>query len=360
MSGLARRSGQRAARRTGQEAPRLGKRLARVVVVFVVTGIVGLVAGYGVGPEHFWLPALAQYVPYPAFLLASLIAVGFSLALGWAFRLAALVGLALVVTIVMGVEFKRSETGSGQVRLMTYNIKDYVATHQASGLAEIAREIDRHDPDIIVLQDARQLADDDSAKEVLKVLGDRSKFSFGQYVVASRFPLRNCARGDISFRLEAHTYVTCLVAAHGVEFELVTAHFITPRSALTAVRNNPLGAIGEWKESIADRMTQAEKLAWDLRSPQRPLIVAGDFNAPNTSLVVRTLFEIGLRDAFAVAGLGYGYTWGHSLRFGFSFLRIDHILVGPEFAVADCFVGGALGSEHRPVIADLYLTRGGS
>lgn len=77
------------------------------------------------------------------------------------------------------------------------------------------------------------------------------------------------------------------------------------------------------------RMTQAEKLARDLRSDQRPLIVAGDFNAPAKSLVVRRLFDMGLRNAFAVAGLGCGYTWGHSLRLPFSFLRIDH-MVGPE------------------------------
>ena len=50
------------------------QRLARAVVTFVVTGIIGLVAGYSVGPEHFWLLALAQYVPYPAFLLTSLVA----------------------------------------------------------------------------------------------------------------------------------------------------------------------------------------------------------------------------------------------------------------------------------------------
>ena len=335
------------------------QRLARAVVTLVVTGIIGLVAGYSVGPEHFWLLALAQYVPYPAFLLTSLVAVGFSLALGWAFRLAAFLSLALVMTSVMGVEFKRSETGSGPVRLMTYNIKDYKAKDRAGGLEEIGREIDRHDPDIVVLQDARSLADDDSPKEVLKVLGFyRWKFSFGQYVVASRFPLHDCARGDIPFRLHAHTYVTCLVAAHGTEFELVTAHFITPRSALASVREDHLGGKEEWKENIADRMAQAEKLAWDLRSHRRPLIVAGDFNAPDTSLVVRALFEIGLRDAFAAAGLGYGYTWGHSLRLRLSFLRIDHILVGPEFGVADCYVGGTLGSEHRPVIADLYVTRG--
>jgi endonuclease/exonuclease/phosphatase (EEP) superfamily protein YafD len=150
--------------------------------------------------------------------------------------------------------------------------------------------------------------------------------------------------------------VVCVVDANGFEFELITVHFITPRSGLAALRANPLGAISEWKENISDRMTQAQELANDLRARRLPVIVAGDLNAPESSLVVRQLLETGLRDAFSSAGFGYGHTWGHSLRLRFSFLRIDHILVGPEFGVTDCFVGSALGSEHRPVIADLYLT----
>ena len=333
------------------------QRLARAVNVLVVTGIMVLTVGYWVGPEYFWLFALAQYLPYPAFVLPSLAALGLSLALGWRFRLASLLGFALVMTSITGLEFHRGEPGRGRVRVMTYNIKDYITTRRAGGLAEVAREIDRHDPDIVVLQDARRVADEDDPEIVLSILGNRRRFSFGQYVVASRFPLRDCRRRDIPYRQEPHTYVTCIVAADGVEFELVTAHFITPRDGLAAIRAEPLGAIGEWKENIADRMTQAEELARDLRSDRLPIVVAGDLNAPETSLVVRTLLDTGLRDAFSVAGVGYGHTWGHSLRLRFSFLRIDHILVGPEFGVANCFVGSALGSQHRPVIADLYLTR---
>ncbi len=335
--------------------------LARVVVGLVVTGLLVLGVGYWMGPEHFWPFALAQYMPYPAFLLPSLAALGLSLVLGWAWRLAAVLALVLAVTSVTGFEFNRTKSGARQLRVMTYNIKDYVTTRRASGLADIAQEIGRHDPDILFLQDARQLAEKDDpdydSEAVRSILGKRQEYSFGQYLVASRFPLRDCGRRDMPFREEAHTYVSCVVTVNGIDVDLVTAHFITPRSGLSATRADPLGGIGEWKENVSDRMTQAEELASDLRSLRRPVILAGDLNAPDTSLVVRTLLDTGLRDAFSVAGFGYGHTWGHSLRFRSSFLRIDHILVGPEFGVADCFVGGAMASQHRPVIADLYLTR---
>jgi vancomycin resistance protein VanJ len=104
-------------------------------------------------------------------------------------------------------------------------------------------------------------------------------------------------------------------------------------------------------------MHQARSLAFALAGNPRPLILAGDLNAPESSPVLGTLKAIGLRDAFSAAGIGYGYTHGHSLRPGFSFLRIDHVLVSAGIGVADCFVGGSEASEHRPVIADLLLSR---
>jgi endonuclease/exonuclease/phosphatase (EEP) superfamily protein YafD len=89
----------------------------------------------------------------------------------------------------------------------------------------------------------------------------------------------------------------------------------------------------------------------------RPVIVAGDLNAETDSPVVRRLLATGLRDAFSSAGRGYGYTHGHSLRLRISFLRIDHILVGPTIGVRECFPGGMDASDHRPVIATLLLSR---
>jgi endonuclease/exonuclease/phosphatase family metal-dependent hydrolase len=72
---------------------------------------------------------------------------------------------------------------------------------------------------------------------------------------------------------------------------------------------------------------------------------------------MRALLRTGLRDAFSVAGLGYGYTYGHLLPPHASFLRIDHILVSPQIAVLDCAVGRRGISPHRSVIADLALQR---
>jgi endonuclease/exonuclease/phosphatase family metal-dependent hydrolase len=161
----------------------------------------------------------------------------------------------------------------------------------------------------------------------------------------------------LSLRELSRGYLQCVVDARGVEIDVVTAHFISPRHALSSAREGQSAAIDEWRVNLEERVSQAETLAGDVRARRRPLILAGDLNAPQSSIVMRALLATGLRDAFSTAGKGYGYTWGHSLLAGLSFLRIDHILVSPEIGVVECFVGGAQASPHRPVIADLYLKR---
>ena len=69
-----------------------------------------------------------------------------------------------------------------------------------------------------------------------------------------------------------------------------------------------------------------------------------------------------LHDAFSRAGVGFGYTHGHSLRLGFSFLRIDHILASSYLAERLGFVfidrnarKGTKPSDHAPVLADFDI-----
>jgi vancomycin resistance protein VanJ len=332
---------------------------ARCVVALVVAGAVLCTVGYTLGAENFWLLGQVQYLPYPVYLVPTLVAVAISFTLGRAWRVASILGLALVATTVMGFEFHTGDAGTERIRMMTYNVKGYLALDRPAGFALIAREIALHDADILVLQDAWDLAEMEkkSPGASRAIFGRQHVFSYGEYVVASRYPLRECKPRQISLRERAHSYVHCIVEARGVEVDVVTAHFMSPRPALNAARETHFRADDEWRQNFATRMTQAEALAEYVRARRRPAILAGDLNAPESSIVMRTLLATGLRDAFSTAGKGYGHTWGHSLRPGISFLRIDHILVSPEIGVVECFVGGDHASPHRPVIADLYLNR---
>jgi predicted extracellular nuclease len=179
----------------------------------------------------------------------------------------------------------------------------------------------------------------------------------GQYVIASRWPLRDCAGERAEAGGDSLTFARCTVDRGTTRFTLVDAHLESPRDGLVATRREGLDGIDLWETNHAGRLAQSRALAAALRDGPRPLVLAGDLNAPDASAVVQALLAIGLHDAFASAGRGWGYTYGHALRPAFSFLRIDHLLASSDVEVVRAFVGGKEASEHRPVIADLRLRR---
>ena len=341
----------------------LFRALARFAVVVAVVGACVLAGAFKFGGEQAWWAELVRFAPYPVYLLPALVALGLSMWLGWRWRVVAVIAVVLVLTVNMGLELHKGDAGSGRFRLMTYNAKAYLAAQQRGGVESIAWEVALHDPDILVMQDAERLLQPpiSTLEPVRAMFRGRQVFESGQYIVASRMPLRGCTDGDISFVGEQHHYVRCVVTVHGIEIDLATAHLLSPREGLNATRHERLGGIDEWKENFSNRLSQARALAGDLGrlmgATGRPTILAGDLNAREDSPVVGMLRATGLRDAFSSAGTGYGYTHGHSLRPHISFNRIDHILVSPTLGVSDCFVGSDKPSEHRAVIADLLVKR---
>ena len=333
--------------------------MLKCFVGVVVVATVLLSTAYAVRDLGTWWLELARYLPYPIYLLATVMSLLASLWLGRPWRIAALLALGLVATVVMGLVWGSPDKGSHRLRVMTYNVKSYLADDRPESYGRIAWEVLQNDPDILVLQDARHLIDSKGAmpQPMLRMFSDRTIYSYGQYIVASRHTLRDCGPGEISFRGLAHTYARCVVVAHGVELELITAHFLSPREGLNATRHGGVAGLDDWQQNFEDRMTQARALAAAVAASRRPVIVAGDLNAAEGSPVIRALLDAGLRDTFSSAGKGYGYTHGHALRLGVSFLRIDHILVSPTIGVIGSIVGSKEGSEHRPVIADLWLER---
>jgi endonuclease/exonuclease/phosphatase (EEP) superfamily protein YafD len=274
-------------------------------------------------------------------------------------RALALLDLLLVATLIMGLEVHAPDTGSQPLRLMTYNAKTSLALRRPGGMHGLMHEIRQHNPDLLVLQDAGEVADLSwpEAFEWGWVMGRREVHVFGQYVVASRRPLRDCQRRTLAPAEAGGSYVHCVLTDHGTEVDLYTVHLLSPRDGLNAARWRWLEGVPAWKYNVATRLAQAEALARVVAESRRPVIVAGDLNAPQSSMVIQALQGTGLRDAFASSGRGYGYTYGHDLRPGVSFLRIDHVLVSPTIGVARCVAGDRQGSEHRPVIADLLLQR---
>jgi endonuclease/exonuclease/phosphatase (EEP) superfamily protein YafD len=335
--------------------PRLHRFLAALVIAGLVLVLV-LAFGFRFGTDEMWWFEIARYVPFPAYLVPALLLVACAWPLGWRWRALALVTPVLVATELMGLAVGSPDAGGARLRFMTYNIKAYLARKTPDGYARIAWEIARHDPDVIVMQDAGSIESAEQLPAPMKAaLKGRQVYVQGQYIVASRYPLSHCAPGNMSFSGQEDDFVHCTLGVAGKDIDLFTAHFVSPRDGLNAARGRAVGGMQEWETNFNDRMAQSIQLSAAVAKATHPVIVAGDLNADEHSPVVRRLLANGLRDAFSSAAVGYGYTIGHDLRPGFSFLRIDHVLVSPDIGVRDAAPGGREGSEHRPVVADLLV-----
>lgn len=129
-------------------------------------------------------------------------------------------------------------------------------------------------------------------------------------------------------------------------------HLETPREGLAAVvdrRVRALAGVPEFEQVTALRDAESQIMSnWVAPSDEGAVLLAGDFNMPVESAIFRRLWSRYI-DAFVAAGLGFGHT-KHTRWFG---VRIDHILCGPGWRSRRCWVGADVGSDHRPLIADI-------
>lgn len=352
---------------------RLTKGLAYLAVLVALAVHLGFVALQNLGGLPVWLGELTRFLPFYWLLGLLCAALALSLFLRPLWRVLAVCNLALFAFGTLDFHWNATKTQSAAgtpVRVLTYNMKALNVWMTRAGFDGIEREIQNYAPDIVAFQDAQWwLTRDDEWTNTPTVIsrpiaGLPHVVAFGQFVVASRFALTDCAVGNLSGigsapslfqQCSANQYLQCKVRIGSNDVQLVAVHLVSPRGALMAARHNFPRGLQDWQIHVAERLAQASTLRADLSALPRPQIVMGDFNTAQQSPVFATLEQAGLRDAFAEAGQGWGYTHGHGLSRGLDLYRIDHILVSPEVAVQNAAVGSVEESEHNPVMADLVL-----
>ena len=313
------------------------------------------------GPERWWWSGLNLYLPQWLWGVPGLLILIASLRIAWRWAWAPLLCLVWVAGPLMGLCWgteppTSAVAGKSGLRLMSYNVK-----FGKRDLSAIMEEITRQKPDLLLLQDSNGLMNGEE-RRVLPLrhfLEDRDKENRSlravrQFVFASKIPYDR-PHTPALVNSDAHTYYKTKVMVGSTVVTVYDVHLLTPRNGLTAVKTEAEEGISTFEDNVAVRLHEVRVLAELIRQEEGPVIVAGDFNAPDASMVVQIMKEAGLHDAFIEAGKGYGYTYGHDLRFRHSYMRIDHIFLSKHWRAVHCWTGTAEGSDHRPVIADLIL-----
>ena len=96
------------------------------------------------------------------------------------------------------------------------------------------------------------------------------------------------------------------------------------------------------------RTLDSRRTAQWVRDAKTPYVVAGDFNLPEGSSILRHDWGA-LENAFSERGWGFGYT----MFAGKFAVRIDHVFVSPGLMTERIVLERGFPSEHQPVIADI-------
>ena len=94
-----------------------------------------------------------------------------------------------------------------------------------------------------------------------------------------------------------------------------------------------------------------------LKTETGPLLVVGDFNATEHSLVYKRLKAAGLRSAHDDRGRGYATTWPNG-AYWLPPIRIDQAFLSPEVECLGIAEGRGRGSDHKPLIIDVQVRKG--
>jgi vancomycin resistance protein VanJ len=229
-----------------------------------------------------------------------------------------------------------------RVRVITCNADSSLLDRQA-----FQRLVEEVQPEIIAMQDAGKMDSYDAifADPKWKVVrGKRGAFLATTWEVVDRedLPSKSEYQGG---GVTAYT-----LQKDGTKIRVVNVHMPSPRNGLeSALRRQP-----DFQEQVQQTSHRREVASIDFKAlavkGSEPLIVAGDFNTPTESVLYRRHWG-DLHDAYAKGGWGVG----HTLFSRWHGIRIDHILYDSRWKCGSSWVAPHMGSDHRPVIAELEL-----
>jgi endonuclease/exonuclease/phosphatase (EEP) superfamily protein YafD len=321
------------------------RRVAIVAVwALVALGVVWTaIRGFGLERGYPLVPLIA-YTPLVAIAALVLVATALALRVWAAAGAAALVAVALgalVLPRAFGDDRPDVPQGIG-LTVLASNLK--YGEGDPGVVVELVRE---HDVDVLCVQELtpraalglRRAGIDSLLPERLLIPEPGTEGS-GIY---ARHPLKELGTGRLGAPGFAMASATVTVPVAGT-VELTSVHPVPPTNA---------SAVSEWAAGLS---------ALPRATPDAGLrILAGDFNATLDHAEFRDIVDSGYVDAADGAGEGLSPTWSEDRLLGIlpPPVTIDHVLADERIGVGDVSVHEIPGSDHRAVLAELFLPDAG-
>ncbi len=321
---------------------RLGRAVALLCWLYLA-GVVGVWLLLYLFSDRWWLATVIMFGPRWVWGTPLVVLVPAAVALRPRMLWVLAICLILVVGPLMGLcipwrpLFNQRDVQS-TVRVLSCNV--HYKELDALALGHLIGEVQ---PDIVALQSWTS-----RHQSAFAELPDWDRRRDGELYLATRFRIRTVQELGEPFAGGKGAIRHYILEAPMGELNFFNLHLQTPRTGLSAVIR------GWWKGADAieagSELRREQSLAatrW-IAGAQGPILIAGDFNTPPDSAMFREYWS-SYGNAFSTAGFGWGYT--HFTRR--TAVRIDQILYSRGWQCKRCWVGPNVGSEHRPVIADV-------
>jgi vancomycin resistance protein VanJ len=324
-----------------------GGKLQKLLIIgaWLHLAAIGLVGSlFYIVPNDTWYAMVILYAPRWIWALPCIVLLPLGLVKIRKLLLPEGLSLLLVVWPIMGlcIPWRAPAGDTPQWRIVTCNVGG--AAVDAEQLRALLRNLEA---DVIVLQEcSAELA------EMVAADGDWHKHQAHQLVLLSRWPIAEAEVYRSQFSSwGAYRAVRYQLDAQPGPISFVNLHLETPRDGFEALIHAEPGAIEQIRAQTDRQSKEAQAVADIARHSNEPSLLAGDFNLPVESSLYRNAFG-GYRNAFSCAGWG----WGSTKFTRWHGIRIDHVLASDEWNIQRCWVGADVGSDHRPVIAEVSLS----
>jgi vancomycin resistance protein VanJ len=330
---------------------RPGRIAARFILFLCLLYLVGLAAAATLlwTLADRWWPATALSFA-PLWTLATPLILLIPLALFRHRR--SLITLAVAGTVLVGpilqLQFNwpapQDDGHASSLRVMTCNIH-----RRQLNADEFEAVLDNLHPDVVAMQDC--MSADQSTLFPPETWNTRRD---GELFLASRFPIIQAQPIALNEPPPAHFIVRLGAAAyyrlltpHG-EVSLINLHLSSPHAALEALEKLDPTSPEQLAYNSRCRESESASIEQFAENLNGPVLMMGDFNTPKESTIYRQHWDQ-FTNAFSAVGFGFGTTHSSTI----SSVRIDHILYSPGWQAHACWLAPAVGSPHRPLVADL-------
>ena len=304
--------------------------------------------------EHWWFATMLLFGPRWFAIIP--LGILLPLAIFYNFRLLLPVCISALIVLgpFMGFSFifgSPKNPGNSTLRILTCNIKsgDFNAE-------SLSRLIKNSKADIVALQACTL-----EIRSLLQLPSEWNSIQEGELAVFSRFPL--IQKNSLYFMHPPHQWprtsmLECLIQTTKGDIAFYTLHLPSPHYGLQNILDRKT-IISLSRKELLDNETRnrwktAREIERKISSQTLPKIIAGDFNMPVESLIYREVWN-GYDNSFSETSIGYGWSERNSVRGIPLAVRIDHILTSNGIVPKSCEVGPDVGSDHLPLIADVWF-----